>query len=148
MFRLNTYCANLFSLPLQDYNLVFCNHLIDDLVAADFANNQSLDFHNSIFNSPENQQQLWSQITRESAIETTTKFAQKLMELPLGSKSVINHYQANFDLVNQITNKDHLITDLFLHLRKLLIEGSFEEFKLKSNITLPKNELWLIMERK
>lgn len=145
-FALNTSCEDLYKTSLQNYGLIFCNHLIDDLVAEDFAQRNNINYQSEVFNNPEKQQPFWSQISVADGLKVTTQFGLKLTEANRGSRIVVNHYEANFDRVHAIKTRDWIISQLFIHLEELLYDHGFRQLPIQ-NIVSTQTEYWLILEK-
>lgn len=142
-FILNTIHEDLYVSDLQNYDLVLCNHLIDDLVAEDFAQKNNINYQSGVFNNPEKQQLFWSQISLADGLNTARKFGLKLAEIDTGCKIVLNHYEANFDRIHQITNRDLVISQVFRHLEWLLYNHGFKQLTIP-DFNSTQDEYWLI----
>lgn len=144
-FNLRTHQIDLFDFDINGFDVVFCNHLIDDLVAADFAIKHNINYE-EIFNNPEKQIAFWRQITEAEALALITRISLKLVEADYGSKAIINHYEANFDRSYKITGRNRIINNLFDHLRSELISMGFRNIQNLPDFNQGE-ECWLILEK-
>lgn len=145
-FKVETRQENLYDTNFSGFDLITANHLIDDLVAVEYAHAWGIDY-SRVFNSSELQQEFWARINtdRQVGVDTMRKFAQKFENLQKGRSLIVNTYKPNFDKQHQIDTRTIMCSDLFGRLKQSLLDYGFSD--VAKFETLPQNGNWLLMQK-
>lgn len=144
-FKVETHNQNLFNFDLSGYSLIVGNHLIDDLVAADFADRYGINY-SEVFNDPKGQERFWQVVAQDRAATgyTISRLGEKLSEVDKKAIWITTNYAANFDLVHGIGVRQALCDGLLTDLRLLLQDSGFIDLDIKD---IPGSKKWLIMQK-
>ena len=144
-FRLETKQEDLFTTDFSSCSVVAGNHLLDDLVAFDFAKKFGIDYA-AIFSDPTRQEEFWNTVANErtTGMEAVRKFCEKLAEVPQGCCVVFNHYPSNFDDKYGLRTRTIVANNLLGSLCLMLKERDFVDLGID-----PKTEemRWLVMRK-
>lgn len=145
-FEVETFQENLFDIPFDRFDLITANHLIDDLVAVEYAHIWEIDYAR-VFSNPELQQEFWTRLNTDfqPGKDIMKKFAQKFENLRNGSSLIVNSYKPNFDKLHQIDARETICSEFLLVFKRFLYASGFSDIA-KSD-TLSHNGDWLLMKR-
>lgn len=145
-FVLQTVKQDLFEFDTQGYDLIAGNHLLDDLIAADYANSRGINY-SDIFPDPSLQQKFWEEVEKDetSTSYTLQRLSKKLSIVDTNSLVIFNNYSANFDFKYGLDKRQVLCDRLLLELGSLLREAHFIDIPAPTHSD--DHIAWMIMKR-
>lgn len=144
-FSLQLKTEDLFVADLAGNSLIIGNHLLDDLVADDFAKHEGIDYQ-EVFTDPNLQEIFWERVCQnpDLAFKTVLRLAEKLEDVDKGCFIVFNNYLANFDLKYKVQNRTTFINALLKDLGLLLNRKRFTNVPFNFDNS---GKEWLVMKK-
>lgn len=145
-FAIDCRLGNLFDLDLSNQSLVIGNHLIDDLIAADYARHKGLDYSEVFANALE-QSAFWCEILENPTTPTKTvvKLSEKLVQIKAGGIVVMNNYLPSFDKKYGISVRTEVCDSMLELLGQSLSASGFS--RLQQFEQSPDNKKWLVAQK-
>lgn len=145
-FKVEIQHISLFKYPFQPEEIIVGNHIIDDIIASEFARKFDIDY-TKIYKNHILQRHFWEDLQKENITMqvTTDKLSKKIGTVELGT-IVLNNYLSLFDMYHRLENRNQVCNAVLCDLTNKASKLGFQD--IRSNLQLfASKKTWLAVRR-